>query len=513
MEDLGLPAGLVEDLFMRRVLTERMTTIGHAAEALSISHAVGDEVAEILRQKNLIEYHGVEGRDYRISLTEQGQRVTSERMQSGSHVAQMPVRLADYQTLVGLQQAEIELTREKAKAAFSDMVLEDAILDQIGPAFLSDGAILFYGPPGTGKTSLAERMSRFYDDKVLIPRFVEVDGQIVSVFDPSLHQEDPNPAPELDPRYVLCERPLIMVGGELTLQMMDLQFDQISGLNAAPIQLLANNGILVVDDFGRQTASPDEILNRWIVPLSRGIDYLRPNTGTKFTVPFELKLVISTNIDPHALGDDAFLRRLRNKVYVGPCTEAAFNWILVRSAKRTGMEVTAQSAGYLANVTRKALGELRPYVAVDFCDLAVGIARYHGAACALDQRMIDLVADVYFVQSGDDAPAVAADPRDLPAPPPSAATAPAAPTAPAPASERVPDQTGPASQEPLPVPAPVPPESRAPIPAAVPSAPLASPPPLPSAGPAPQPPAPRPEPAGAPQQPPMPTGQPVAHQG
>lgn len=399
MEDLGLPAGLVEDLFMRRVLTERMTTVGQAAEALSISHPVGDEVAEILRQKNLIEYHGVEGRDYRISLTEQGQRVTSERMMTGSHVARMPVPLADYQTLVGLQRAEIALSREQAKAAFSDMVLEDAILDQIGPAFLSDGAILFYGPPGTGKTSLAERMSRFFNDKILIPRFVEVDGQIISLYDPALHEADADPMPEVDPRYVLCRRPLIMVGGELTLKMMDLQFDRVSGINAAPIQLLANNGILVVDDFGRQTASPDEILNRWIVPLSRGIDYLRPNTGTKFTVPFELKLVISTNIDPYALGDDAFLRRLRNKVYVGPCTEAAFNWILVRAAKRTGMEVTAQSAGYLAAVTRQAIGELRPYVAVDFCDLAVGIARYHGSASALDQRMIDQVSNVYFVRS------------------------------------------------------------------------------------------------------------------
>lgn len=458
--DLGLPAGLVEDLFMRRVLTERLTTIGKASDALSISHPVGDEVAETLRQKNLVEYHGVEGRDYRISLTEQGQRLTSERMQSGRHVARMPVPLADYQTLVGLQGAEITLTREKAKAAFSDMVLEDAILDQIGPAFLSEGAIFFYGPPGTGKTSLAERMSRFYDDKVLIPRFVEVDGQIISVFDPSLHEEDPDTIPELDPRYVLCERPLIMVGGELTLQMMDLQYDQVSGLNAAPIQLLANNGILVVDDFGRQTASPDEILNRWIIPLSRGIDYLRPNTGTKFTVPFELKLVISTNLDPHSLGDDAFLRRLRNKVYVGPCTEAAFNWILVRSAKRTGMEVTAQSAHYLTEVTRQALGELRPYVAVDFCDLAVGICGYHGVPLTLDQRLIDQVASVYFVQSADTSPAPAPAAIAAPAPvvappaapghtePPASAPAPApvAATQPQPGAPAVASQPGVARQ-------------------------------------------------------------------
>ncbi len=470
--DLGLPPGLVEDLFMRRILTERMTTIGQAAEALSISHAVGDEVAELLRQKNLVEYHGVEGRDYRISLTEQGQRVTSERMLSGRHVARMPVPLADYQTLVGLQRAEIALTREKAKTAFSDMVLDDAILDQIGPAFLSDGAIFFYGPPGTGKTSLAERMSRFYDDQVLIPRFLEVDGQIVSVFDPSLHEEDPNPVPELDPRYVLCRRPLIMVGGELTLAMMDLQYDEVSGLNAAPIQLLANTGILVVDDFGRQTASPDEILNRWIIPLSRGIDYLRPNTGTKFTVPFELKLVISTNIDPHALGDDAFLRRLRNKVYVGPCEENAFNWILVRSAKRTGMEVTAQSARYLTEVTRRALGELRPYVAVDFCDLAVGICRYHGTASILDQALIDQVASVYFVQSGESEPARTAGDGAPPVPAPAPSASPEPGPHPAPVAPAGPSPSSAPTDRSMPVAPPTSPQPAAPV---EPSAPVADP--------------------------------------
>ncbi len=448
--DLGLPVGLVEDLFMRRVLTERMTTVGEASAALAVSHPVGDELAEALRQKNLLEYHGVEGRDYRISLTEQGQRLTADRMRSGRHVASMPVPLADYQTLVQLQRAEVSITRERAKSAFSDMVLEDALLDQIGPAFLSEGAIFFYGPPGTGKTSLAERMSRFYEDEVLVPRAIEIDGQLVTVFDPALHTEQPDQPPGLDPRYVLCQRPLIMVGGELTLDMMDLQYDSISGLNAAPIQLLANNGILVVDDFGRQTSSPDEILNRWIIPLSRGIDYLRPNTGTKFTVPFELKLVISTNIDPHALGDDAFLRRLRNKVFVGACTEAAFNWILARSAKRVGLEVTADSAAYLSALTFRALGELRPYVAVDFCDLAVGISSYHGTAAALDRRMIDRVAAVYFVRSADDdrapapaaaapvaAPAPAPQPIQQPVPQPAPAT-PAPGSAPPPGAAAVP---------------------------------------------------------------------------
>jgi hypothetical protein len=401
VSDLGIPGGLAEDLFLRRVLTERLTTVSRAADALSVSHAVGDELAEALRQKNLVEYNGVEGRDYRISLTELGQRMTIERMKSGQHVSRMPVPLADYKTLVQLQRADVNVNRAAVKQAYNDLVLEDSLLDQIGPAFLSDGAIFFYGPPGTGKTSLAERMSRFFDDKVLIPQFIEVDGQIISVYDPALHQAEPEQPPGLDPRYVLCHRPLVMVGGELTLSMMDLQFDASAGLSAPPIQLLANNGILVVDDFGRQTATPDEILNRWIVPLSRGIDFLKPNSGTKFTVPFELKLVISTNLDPHSLGDDAFLRRLRNKVYVGAASEAAFNWVLVRAADRHGLGVTEESASHLSRLTRDHLGELRPYVAVDFCELATGICQYDDLPTDLTKKLIDRVASVYFVQGSE----------------------------------------------------------------------------------------------------------------
>ncbi|MEM9656118.1 MAG: AAA family ATPase [Actinomycetota bacterium] len=398
---LGVPEGLAEDLFMRRVMAELLTTISRAADATAVSHAVGDHLAESLRQKNLIEYHGVEGRDYRVSLTEAGQKLTTERMRAGRHVAPMPVPLAVYQQVVELQRSEVKLSRGMVRKAFADLVLEDGLLDQLGPAFLSDGAIFFYGPPGTGKTSLAERMSRFYDDRVLVPRYIEVDGQLISVFDPAVHKPVDEQPENLDPRYLLCERPLIMAGGELTMAMMDLQYDPISGLSTAPIQLLANNGILVLDDFGRQTAAPDEILNRWIVPLSRGFDFLRPNSGNKFTVPFELKLLISTNLDPHSLGDDAFLRRLRNKVFVGACSESAFNWILVRAADRHELEVTPEAAAHLSNITRAQLGELRPYVANDICELAVGVCRYDGLAHQLDERLIDRVASLYFVRSAE----------------------------------------------------------------------------------------------------------------
>jgi hypothetical protein len=411
-EDLDVPEGLLEDLYLRRVLTERITTVSEAADALCLAHTVSDQLASMLREKNLVEYLGVSGRDYRMQLTELGQRTTTQRMSMGQHVGAVPVSLAQYQRVVEAQRAQITLDHERLRDAFDDLVLEDELLDQIGPAFVSGGAIFLYGPAGTGKTSLAERMNRIFDDPVLIPRFIETDGQIISVYDPSLHRALDEQPSYLDRRWVVCERPLVLVGGELDRQMLDLHYDRVSGISMAPIQMLANNGILVVDDFGRQSIRPEEILNRWIVPLSRRVDYLKSSTGTKFTVPFELKLVVSTNLDPMSLGDDAFLRRLRNKVYVGPISAEAFAWVLEDSAHDHDIELTDEAADHLIRVSHHEIGELRPYLAVDFCELTLAVCEYEGCERVLDPDMIDRVAELYFVQQApDDGPGEDPDAR------------------------------------------------------------------------------------------------------
>ncbi len=399
-EELDLPIGMIEELFMRRVLTDRQSTIHDVSDQLGVTMPIGRVIADSLRDKKLLEYYGLEGRDYRIGLTEHGHKVTSERMVGNSYASYLPVSLSDYTRVVSAQKAEMVLNRETIRTAFGDLVVADELLDQLGPAFLSDGAIFLYGPPGTGKTSLAERMIRLHTDKVLVPRAVSVDGSVIVVFDPATHKAiDPQPQ-GIDPRWVVCDRPIVIVGGELSPKMLDLEYDTISGAYTAPIQMQANNGILVVDDLGRQVIRPDELLNRWIVPLSRGIDFLRLVNGAKFTVPFELKLVTSTNLEPTSLGDDAFLRRLRNKVFVGPITDTAFNWILVRTAQARHIEVTAESAQHLRRVCHHYLGELRPYVAVDFCDMMLGVCRYEGLAPVLDIAMINRVAGVYFVSDG-----------------------------------------------------------------------------------------------------------------
>lgn len=397
VEDLGIPIGMVEDLFCRRVLQARRTTIRAAAAEIGLSLNVATGIAEDLRGRNLLEYHGLDGRDYMIGLTEEGSRQTIASMRESSYSDTLPVPLSLYVQTVHSQKAKLKVNRETIKQAFNDLVVADELLDQLGPAFLNDGAIFMYGPPGTGKTSLAERMIRIHSDAILIPKAIEVDSQIITLFDAAVHVPLAEQPPGLDPRWILCARPIVIVGGELTLDMVDLELDEKSGTYKAPIQMQANNGILVVDDFGRQAIRPSDLLNRWIIPLSRGIDFLKLANGSKFTVPFEIKLVASTNLNPNSLGDDAFLRRLRNKVHVGAIKEDAFNWILARVSQAKGLQVTAEGAERLRYQAEQHLGELRPYLAVDFCELALGICEYEDMARVLDTRMIDRVASVYFV--------------------------------------------------------------------------------------------------------------------
>lgn len=394
--EAGIPEGLVEDIFMRWLLGAKRASTSDAGVALALGPSIVQQVADDLRDKGYLEYLGLEGREYRFTLTESGHAATLERTRLSLYSSYAPVSVKEYDEVVDRQRTVYEIDQAQVSELFSDLILPPALIDKIGFALLNDGAMFLYGPPGTGKTSIAERMRGVFTEPILVPHCIEADGQIVMVFDPVVHRPvEPQPA-SLDPRWVLCERPLVIVGGELSLEMLDLSYEPVAGVYTAPIQLLANNGILVIDDFGRQAITPDEILNRWIVPLSRNVDYLKLNNGAKFTVPFAVKLVVSSNFEPSRLGDDAFLRRLRNKVFVGSCTAEAFDGILVNAAKSMGVALTDETAAHLRKVAMANIGELRPYVAVDFCDLQRGIARYRKVAPILDPAAVDEVSEIYF---------------------------------------------------------------------------------------------------------------------
>lgn len=381
---------------MRHLLGAKRATTSEIGASLALGPSIVQKIADDLRDKGYLEYLGLDGREYRFTLTEAGHAAALERMKLSLYASYAPVSVAEYDRVVDEQRAVYDVDPTSVAELFADLIIPSALIDKIGFALLNDGAMFLYGPPGTGKTSIAERMRGVFSDPVLVPHCVEADGQIVMVFDPVVHRPiEPQPA-ALDPRWVLCERPLVIVGGELGLEMLDLSYETVAGVYSAPIQLLANNGILVIDDFGRQAITPEEILNRWIVPLSRNVDYLKLNNGAKFTVPFAVKLVVSSNFEPSRLGDDAFLRRLRNKVFVGACTPEAFDGILAKSAESMGVELEEGTAAYLREVAVSNIGELRPYVAVDFCDLQRGIARYRNSTPRLDRAAVDEVAEIYF---------------------------------------------------------------------------------------------------------------------
>ncbi len=395
---LGIPYAMVSDLVLRRCLLEGKTNISRLSKALALQAGLVDKLVQELREKKEIEVLGMEGRDYTIALTNLGQQHANDRFAQSRYAGAAPVSLGAYRAVVASQRLAVHVNRDMLKTAFSDLVIADELLDELGPALNANGAMFLYGPPGTGKTSIAERIVRISPDHVLVPRAVEVDGQVISVFDQTVHIEAEAQPPDLDPRWVLCHRPRVVVGGELTGAMLDLTYDHTSGVYLAPLQMKANNGVMIIDDFGRQVLTPDQLLNRWIVPLDRRIDYLSLSYGISFEVPFDVKVVLSTNLDPSDLGDEAFFRRIQSKIYIGAITEDAFDWILARVAHGMGVGCDAEAAEYLRRLCVEHGGDLRPYLPADVCKLVKALAQYEGIPPVLDRTTIDRVLGLYYTR-------------------------------------------------------------------------------------------------------------------
>ena len=397
LEGLGISPGLVTDLVLRRLAVEGTTTLVSLGQVLKLPGGVIHGVFNNLRQQQLIEVKGMVGNDYRISLSASGRALASERMQASQYSGPAPVSLKAYTDAVKLQSTEVEINRETLRAAYSDLILTDGLLDQLGPALIEQASIFLYGPPGNGKSSLAERLLRVYEDAVLIPYCVEVDNQVISLYDPAVHLKVGDEDEDRDPRWVLCRRPCIIVGGELTASLLELRHDSTSGTYSAPLQMKANNGIFVIDDFGRQLMSPRELLNRWIVPLDRRVDYLSLKYGLKFEVPFRLLVVFATNLNPSELADEAFLRRIHNKIYVGAVLPEAFDEIFRRVARARSVAVTPESFVMLRQLCLgDGRSELRSCYPNDVCTILNSIARYEGREPSATAEDLQRAVRLYF---------------------------------------------------------------------------------------------------------------------
>jgi hypothetical protein len=399
-DDLQIPFTLVTDLVLRRLLLEGSSTLQILSTKLKLSIPVIDNVFRHLRQQQLIDVRGMVGNDYSFLLSGAGKQLASDRFQVSQYAGACPVSLTEYYEAVRTQRAQVQFDRRTLRSCFSDMVVSDRMLDQVGPALISQSSIFIYGPTGNGKTSIAERMLRVYQDAVLIPYSVEVDGQIISLYDPVVHQRLEMDDPEIDPRWALCKRPCIVVGGELIPSMLELRLDDSSGIYAAPLQMKSNNGIFIIDDFGRQLMSPRDLLNRWIVPLDRRVDYLTLRYGIKFQIPFELMVVFSTNLDPADLADEAFLRRIHNKIYVEAVDAPSFDQIFQRVVTARNIPAEPDSAEYLRKLClREGRTELRACYPNDICNILVSIGKYESRPARMSKPDMERATSLYFAKS------------------------------------------------------------------------------------------------------------------
>ena len=399
LDDLGVPVGMIEDLVLQRLVLDGRSSVSQMSTATGLTVGIVDGVVDGLRQRMMLEIQGMAGRDYVIASTDKGKAEAASRANATAYAGFCPVSLDEYTEVVRSQKGRSQINQATLEDAFDDLIIEPGFFDELGPALVSKGAVFLYGPPGTGKTSLAERMIKMYKDPVLVPRAVEYDRAIITVFDPSIHQ--PVEQPEgLDPRWVLCTRPFVLVGGELTGQHLDLDRDLSTGVYRAPLQMKANNGIFVIDDFGRQKMTPEALLNRWIVPLSRSVDFLTLAHGASFQIPFDAKVVFSTNMRPDQLGDDAFARRIPNKVFVGQIEPATFDRVLAAVCKAMGISCNQESADYLKRfILDSTDGGLRPYYPADFGNTLTSICDYEGRPKVLDEEAINRVAKIYFTRN------------------------------------------------------------------------------------------------------------------
>jgi predicted ATPase with chaperone activity len=397
---LGVPESLVLDLVLRRMLIEGYSSLTSLSKALRLSVPIIDLAFKHMRQQQLVEVKGMIGNDYQFVLAAAGKQLAGERFQVSQYAGACPVSLNEYQTAIKAQAARVHVNRDTLRKAFSDLVVSDRMLDQLGPAIISQSSIFVYGPTGNGKTSLAERMLRVYRDAVLIPYAVEVDNQIISLYDPVVHQAIEHDNEDRDPRWIVCKRPCIVVGGELIPSMLELRLDEASGIYAAPLQMKANNGILIIDDFGRQLMSPRDLLNRWIVPLDRRVDYLTLRYGVKFQIPFETMVVFSTNLEPSDLADEAFLRRIHNKVLVEAVDAASFDQIFERVVRAKHLEAEPDSAEYLRRIClREGRTELRACYPSDICSILTAIGKYESRPPVMTKSEMERAAALYFAKS------------------------------------------------------------------------------------------------------------------
>jgi DNA-binding MarR family transcriptional regulator len=415
LEELGIQSSVVEQLILK-FLYYRGELLGRElGSVLGLQFSLIDELLETLKRQHFVGVKkslGMGNMSGIFQLTEAGRNLAREFLDNNQYTGPAPVPLQQYSEMVQRQKlAENWLTPGTLKEAFRHLVVEADVLGQIGPAVNASKSFLIYGQPGNGKTALAESLFRVDSEPIYMPYALECQGNIIQLYDPIYHQKiDDHDAGvnalsvqlPYDGRWFKCRRPCIITGGELTLDMLDLSFNRHSKIYDAPFQLKANNGIYLIDDFGRQRASPAEILNRWIVPMERHVDYLSFQAGGKMTVPFVAFLIFSTNLRPEQLGDEAFLRRIRYKMFLRSPKKPEFLQIFERYAESRSFACPREvTEAFVARHYEQAQRRFRRVHPRDVISHAIDIIHFEGLPYELTEEILDRAVRNCFVESVD----------------------------------------------------------------------------------------------------------------
>lgn len=413
----GIDLVLLLELAIKGMYTENIETASQLSRVMKLSNTVVDQILKAATERKLVETlaaaSGVNARsEIRLTLTRAGREWAADALSRGQYFGPAPVALKDWQDRILLQRVTNEvISRDKLVSAFTGFVIPDRFLNRLGPAVNSGNAILIYGPAGNGKTTIAEIVGKVFENTIYVPHCVEINGEIMKVFDPTVHKvvEDAYSTASvsslrrnrLDPRWVACHRPMVVTGGELTIEMLDLKFNPIAKFYEAPLHIKALNGSFLIDDFGRQRAKPEDILNRWIVPLNSRVDYLTLHTGKTAMVPFDEIVIFSTNLHPNDLMDPAFQRRISYKLETVEPPEGLFREVFFNMAKKNGLELTETVLEQVIQGIRGNKAPLAYFQPKFIIEQVLASCKFEGIAPQFTSENIEDALANLFVKSDD----------------------------------------------------------------------------------------------------------------
>ncbi len=409
-EELGLTKNLLTQLLLKHCFYRDSITVRDMAKELRVHQQLAEPLFEYLKGQKYLQ---VKSRDeltsknhmsleLRYQLTEAGRIYAEQCLEANRYVGPAPVPLEDYWDWVEAQTIhQVKVERSRLEEVFTDYVVPPHLINKIGPAMNSGRSIFLFGPSGNGKTVMANCIGHAFEDTVYLPYALFVYGQIVRLYDEVNHQPVtlPPDAPNHDPRWVVCRRPIVIAGGEMTEDALELKFNPLLKFYEAPHQLRANNGVFIIDDFGRQKISPRQLLNRWMYPLETRQDFCCLHTGQQFAVPFDQLVIFSTNLNPYSLADEAFLRRIRHKIFVGYVSPDQYQEIFRRTCQEYNIDFDPQVVRDM--MARYYIISSRPLCACHPRDLLQNLvdrARFLGQTPILSSQELDYVCQTYFVK-------------------------------------------------------------------------------------------------------------------